>query len=46
MLRAVGEKALVELVSTIGYYCLVSLTLNVFQVDLADSMIDRWPEEI
>jgi|TARA_B110000438_G_scaffold127765_1_gene124144 4-carboxymuconolactone decarboxylase len=46
MLREIGEKALVELVSTIGYYCLVSLTLNVFQVDLADSMIDRWPEEI
>ncbi|MDG1198116.1 MAG: hypothetical protein P8O86_08875 [Actinomycetota bacterium] len=45
MLNVVGSKGLVELVSTIGYYCLVSLTLNAFQVDLADSMIDRWPEE-
>lgn len=29
-----GEKAVVELVGVIGYYCLVSLTLNVFQVGL------------
>ena len=45
MLNVVGPKGMVELGSTIGYYCLVSLTLNAFQVDLADSMIDRWPEE-
>ena len=31
-----GEQAVVELVGVIGYYCLVSLTLNVFQVGLPD----------
>jgi 4-carboxymuconolactone decarboxylase len=46
MLGLIGSKGLVELVSTIGYYCLVSLTLNAFQVGLADAMVDRWPEEI
>ena len=39
-----GESALIELVSIIGYYCLVSLTLNAFEVDLADNMEDPWPE--
>src|SRR5690625_1409476 len=32
----IGESALVELVATVGYYCLVSLTLNTFEIGLPD----------
>lgn len=39
-LRAFGEMAVVELVSIIGYYCLVSLTLNAFVVPLREGMVD------
>lgn len=39
-----GEAALVDLVLTIGYYCLISHTLNAFEVPLADGMRDPWPE--
>ena len=35
----------VELVSSVGYYCMVSLTLNAFEVPLVDGMIDPWPED-
>lgn len=38
-----GESALIELVSIIGYYCLVSVTLNVFEVDVTAAMADPWP---
>ena len=31
---ALGEKGLVDLVGTVGYYSLVSITLNVFQMEL------------
>ena len=39
-----GETQLVELVATVGYYCLVSLTLNLFQVPLGDDMADPFPD--
>ena len=32
-----GETALVELVTTLGYYCLVSLTLNAFELGLPEN---------
>ena len=36
--RAVlGEEGMVELVATIGYYCLVALTLNVFELGLPEA---------
>lgn len=41
---ALGEAQLVELVATIGYYCLVSLTLNMFQVPLREAMSDPFPD--
>lgn len=41
---ALGETQLVELVATIGYYCLVSMTLNLFQVPLRDGMTDPFPD--
>lgn len=40
----IGERSLIELVTTIGYYCLVSLTLNAFEVPLLDDMVDPFPE--
>jgi len=33
---ALGEKGLVELIGLLGYYCLVSMTLNTFEFDLPD----------
>jgi len=40
---ALGESLLIELVSVIGYYCLVSLTLNAFEVPVAEGMDDPFP---
>jgi 4-carboxymuconolactone decarboxylase len=42
-LEEFGEEGLIELVTTVGYYCLVSLTLNAFEVPLGDRMIDPFP---
>jgi len=33
-----GEQGMVELVGVLGYYCLVSLTLNTFELGLPDSI--------
>jgi 4-carboxymuconolactone decarboxylase len=37
-LHLLGEKALVELVATLGYYCMVSLTLNAFELGLPENV--------
>ena len=42
-LTALGETPLIELVLTIGYYCLVSHTLNAFEIPLTDEMEDPFP---
>jgi 4-carboxymuconolactone decarboxylase len=39
-----GEEGLVELVSTVGYYCLISLTLNLFEVALPEGAPPNWPD--
>lgn len=39
-----GENTLIELVSIIGYYCMVSVTLNMFEIPLTDGMADPWPD--
>jgi 4-carboxymuconolactone decarboxylase len=39
---AVGDQALVDLTTTIGYYCLISLTLNAFEVPLPDGVEPVW----
>jgi 4-carboxymuconolactone decarboxylase len=39
-----GESGLVELVTVIGYYCLVCLTLNAFEVDVTPRMTDPFPD--
>ncbi len=43
--QAFSEGELIELVTIIGYYCLVSLTLNAFDVPLPDNMNDPFPDE-
>ena len=40
----VGEQGLVELAATIGYYCLVSMTLNLFEVALPEGENLNWPD--
>ena len=39
-----GEDGLIELVTIIGYYCMVSLTLNAFEVPLTADMEDPFPD--
>jgi 4-carboxymuconolactone decarboxylase len=38
-----GEEGLIELVSVIGYYVLVSMTLNAFEVPIRAGMTDPFP---
>lgn len=42
---ALGDAALVELVTTVGYYVLVAFTLNAFEIPLAEGMADPWPDD-
>ena len=42
---AFGETGLIELVGIIGYYCMVSLTLNAFEVPLREGMADPFPDD-
>ena len=42
--RVFNEAELVELVTVIGYYCQISLTLNAFAAPLAANMEDPFPE--
>lgn len=44
-LERFGPRGLVELVTTVGYYALVSLTLNAFRVPLATGQGDPFPGE-
>lgn len=39
------ENGMIELVTTVGYYCLISLTLNAFQIPLEDGMTDPFPDD-
>jgi len=39
-----GESALIELVTAVGYYTLISLTLNAFEVDVAPGMTASFPD--
>lgn len=38
-----GENGVIELVTIVGYYCLVSLVLNAFEVPLQAGMTDPFP---
>jgi 4-carboxymuconolactone decarboxylase len=37
------ETGMIELVATVGYYCLISLTLNAFKIPLEPGMEDPFP---
>ena len=39
----VGEQGVVELTQLIGYYCLISLTLNTFEIELPPGNEPVWP---
>ncbi len=39
-----GEEGLIELVTIIGYYCMIALTLNAFEVPLTSGMEDPFPD--
>ena len=43
--EAMTETGVIELVATVGYYCLISLTLNTFDIPLEDGMEDPFPED-
>ena len=45
LLECFGDQGVVEIVTTIGYYCLISLTLNAFEVPLSTEMTDPWPDD-
>ncbi|MEJ7799471.1 MAG: hypothetical protein WKF60_03065 [Ilumatobacter sp.] len=38
-----GEAGMVELVALIGYYCLISMLLNLFEVPLPNGAATNWP---
>ena len=40
-----GPQGMVELITTVGYYCLVSLMLNGFQVGVVEGMTDPFPAD-
>ena len=41
--RLLGERGMVELVTLIGYYCLISMMLNLFDVPLPEGESPSWP---
>lgn len=43
-LESFGEERVIELVLTIGYYTLISMTLNTFEIPLEPGMEDPFPE--
>ncbi len=38
-----GDRGVVEIVQAVGYYCLISFTLNAFEVDLPPGNEPVWP---
>ena len=44
MVDVIGEDQMIELVMTVGYYCLISHTLNAFQIQVTDQMTDPFPD--
>ena len=42
--NAFSEEGMIELVATVGYYCLISLTLNSFEIPLEEGMEDPFPD--
>ena len=44
MVAVIGEEQMIELVMTVGYYCLISHTLNAFEIQVTDQMSDPFPD--
>ena len=42
--ESLGEQGTIELVTIVGYYCLISLTLNAFEVPVTAEMDDPFPD--
>lgn len=42
-LEALGERGVVDVIGIVGYYCLVSLTLNTFEVGLPEGVAPPFP---
>lgn len=42
--QRLGEQALVDLITTIGYYSLISLTLNAHRIPLPDGVTPVWED--
>lgn len=40
-----GTEGVIELVTTVGYYCLISLTLNAFEIPLPPEWEDPFPDK-
>lgn len=43
--KALGETGMVELVAILGYYCMVALTLNAFEIGLPESFAPELTQE-
>jgi 4-carboxymuconolactone decarboxylase len=41
--KEIGWPAVVELVALVGFYCMVSFTLNAFEVELPEGVSPIWP---
>lgn len=41
--RHLGHRGVVEIVQAVGYYCLISFTLNAFEIDLPAGNEPVWP---
>lgn len=44
MRALLGDEGLVEMVASIGYYCMISLTLDAFAIRLPDGVAAIWPD--
>lgn len=43
-IEILGERATVEVVTLVGYYCMISAILNTFEVPLPSGAVDPFPE--
>ena len=44
MQTLLGDEGVVEMVASIGYYCLISLTLDAFAIQLPEGVAPTWPD--
>ena len=44
-IQLLGQQRVVDLVTTVGFYSLISLTLNAFEVAVPEGTDPKWPDE-